>query len=106
VLPAEQVASAELTGLMGRTIAGPKGTTLGRIIDLLIDTQGKVRAAVVDVGGFMGVGSRKVAVAWGALRFAPGAKGPVISIAIEPERVKSWADYVPGKPVAILGAGP
>jgi len=33
------------------------------------------------------------------------APDPVISIAIDPERIKSWADYVPGKPVAILGAG-
>ena len=63
-----------------------------------------MRAVVVDVGGFMGVGSRKVAVAWSALRFATGDKGPVISILIPTDRIRSWAEYIAGRPVAILGA--
>jgi hypothetical protein len=103
VVPAEQVAPAELTGLLGHLVDGASGTELGRIVDLLVDGQGHVRAAVVDVGGFMGVGSRKVAVAWSALRFNTADKGPVISIAIPPDRIKSWAEYLAGRPVAILG---
>ena len=39
-----------------------------------------------------------------ALRFAAGDKGPVMSIVIPPDRLKSWADYIAGRPVAILGA--
>jgi hypothetical protein len=104
VVRAEQVAPVELTGLMGHPVVGAGGAELGRIVDLLADGQGKVRAVVVDVGGFMGVGNRKVAVAWSALRFAPGDKGPVMSIVIPPDRIKSWADYIVGRPVAILGA--
>lgn len=103
MVPAEQVAPSELTGLLGHTVEGIKGTNIGRIIDLLVDGQGRVRAAVLDVGGFMGVGSRKVAVAWAALRFAAHDKGPVISVEIPPDRIKSWAEYIPGRPVAILG---
>lgn len=103
VVKAEQVAPVELTGLMGHAVVGAGGTELGRIVDLLADGQGRVRAVVVDVGGFMGVGSRKVAVAWSALRFAPGEKGPVMSIVIPPDRIMSWADYIVGRPVAILG---
>jgi len=94
----------ELTGLMGHAVVGANGTELGRIVDLLADGQGQMRAVVLDVGGFMGVGNRKVAVAWSALRFAPGEKGPVVSIVIPPDRIKSWADYIAGRPVAILGA--
>ena len=104
VVTAEQVAPVELTGLLGYAVVGENGSQLGRIVDLLVDGQGRVRAVVVDVGGFMGVGSRKVAVAWSALRFAPGTKGPIVSISIAPERIKSWADYIVGRPVAILGA--
>jgi PRC-barrel domain len=104
VVPAEQVAPVELTGLLGHAVVGVGGSGLGRIVDLLADGQGRVRAVVVDVGGFIGVGNRKVAVAWSALRFAPGEKGPVISIVIPPDRIKSWADYIAGRPVAILGA--
>jgi sporulation protein YlmC with PRC-barrel domain len=102
-VPAVQLAPAELTGLLGHAVVGGEGAELGRIVDLLVDNQGQVRAVVVDVGGFMGVGSRKVAVAWSALRFAAGEKGPVISILIPPDRIKSWADYIVGRPVSILG---
>jgi sporulation protein YlmC with PRC-barrel domain len=103
VVPAVQLAPAELTGLLGHAVVDAEGAELGRIVDLLVDNQGQVRAVVVDVGGFMGVGNRKVAVAWSALRFAASEKGPVISILIPPDRIKSWADYIVGRPVAILG---
>ncbi len=104
VVPAEQVAPQELTGLLGHTVVGTKGNDIGRIVDLLVDGQGRVRAAVLDVGGFMGLGNRKVAVAWAALRFAAHDKEPVISIEIAPDRIKSWAEYIAGRPVAILGS--
>lgn len=104
VVPAEQVAPVELTGMLGHAVIDAGGHEFARIVDLLADGQGRVRAVVVDVGGFMGLGSRKVAVAWSALRFAPGEKGPVMSIVIPPDRIKSWADYIAGRPVAILGA--
>jgi hypothetical protein len=104
VVPAEQVAPVELTGMVGHAVVDAGGGELGRIVDLLTDGQGRVRAVVIDVGGFMGLGNRKVAVAWSALRFAAGEKGPVISIVIPPDRIKSWADYIAGRPVAILGA--
>jgi hypothetical protein len=104
VLPAEQVAPAELTGLLGHTVVANSGPDLGRIVDLLVDGQGRVRAIVLDVGGFMGVGNRKVAVAWSALRFSTGEKEPTITIIIPSDRIKSWAEYISGRPVAILGA--
>jgi hypothetical protein len=104
VVPAEQVATAELTGLLGHAVVGAEGAEIGRIVDLLVDGQGRVRAEVVDVGGFMGVGNRKVAVAWSALRFTSGQKGPEMSIVIPSDRIKSWAEYIAGRPVAILGA--
>lgn len=103
-VPAEQLAPVALTGLLGHMVLGPEARELGRIVDLLADGQGRVRAVVLDIGGFMGVGTRKIAVAWSALRFSTTEKGPVISIVIPTDRLKSWADYIAGRPVAILGA--
>src|SRR6266849_2785320 len=37
--------------------------------DVLVDRSGIVRAAVIDFGGFLGVGSRKIVVDWNALHF-------------------------------------
>ena len=39
VVPAEQLAPVELTGLLGHSVAGPDGSELGHIVDLLVDAQ-------------------------------------------------------------------
>ena len=38
------------------------GEDLGMITDLIVDRAGRPRAVVIDFGGFLGAGSRKVAV--------------------------------------------
>ena len=39
---------------------------------------GQVQAAVIEFGGFMGIGTRKIAVEWAALRFEGEAKQPAV----------------------------
>ena len=52
------------------------GENAGRIVDVLTDASGRIRAVVVDYGGFLGVGTRKIAVAWSDLHFDPdGSNG-------------------------------
>jgi len=43
---------------------------MGRIVDVIVNRDGQVRAAIIDFGGFLGVGNRKIAVDWRALNFA------------------------------------
>jgi hypothetical protein len=59
----------EATPLLGRRVQDPAGGQVGRIVDVLVDGDGAPRAAVIDFGGFLGLGQRRVAVAWRALRF-------------------------------------
>jgi hypothetical protein len=63
-----------------------------------------VRAAVIDVGGFLGVGNRKVVVDWTALHFAPADQPNRISLDLTRNQVKQAPEYKPGKPVVVLGA--
>ena len=49
---------------------------MGRIVDVIVDGEGRARAAIIDFGGFLGVGSRKIAVDWNALHFVPSASRP------------------------------
>ena len=42
---------------------------IGEVNDLVLGRDGSVQAALVDVGGFLGVGERQVAVSMSALRF-------------------------------------
>ena len=52
--------------------AAPTDENMGRIVDVIVDQAGTARAAIIDFGGFLGVGSRKIAVDWNALRFRRG----------------------------------
>ena len=55
---------------------------------------GQVRAAVIDFGGFLGVGSRKIAVDWNALDFAAdGDKRDVVTLELTRDQVKAAPEY-------------
>ena len=61
--------SHELEGILGKEVRSATGENMGRIVDVVVDRNGQVRAAVIDFGGFLGVGSRKIAVDWDAVKF-------------------------------------
>ena len=72
---------------------------------MLVDRSGEVRAAIIDFGGFLGVGSRKIAVEWNALHFPPpGEPGGRIALELTRDQVKAAPEYREGKPVVVLGA--
>jgi PRC-barrel domain len=79
---------------------------MGRIIDVLVDQTAHVRAAVIDFGGFLGVGSRKVVVDWGALHFSPSEDTQRVTLDLTRDQIKEAPEYRSGKPVVVLGALP
>ena len=112
-LPAEQelIYSGEATSILGRPVFAPNGSQVGRIVDVLVDDQGQPRAAVIDFGGFLGVGKRRIAVAWRALRFLPGAKHDEILIDLTVDQIKATPDYKPaskpqGPPMTVAAPPP
>ncbi len=66
----------DLESVLGRDVRTRVEEDMGRIIDLLADRNGQVQAAVIEFGGFMGIGTRKIAVEWPALRFETEGKQP------------------------------
>lgn len=58
--------------VLGKSLAA-SGENAGRIVDVLADDAGRVRAAVVDFGGFLGVGARRLAVSLSDLRWGESA---------------------------------
>jgi hypothetical protein len=65
----EPLYATETTVILGKAVVGSNGEKLGLITDVVVDRDGRTRAAVIDFGGFLGVGSRKVAIDWRLLRF-------------------------------------
>lgn len=48
--------------VIGMNVYGPADESLGDVSDVLFDRQGNVIAAVIGVGGFLGIGQKAVAV--------------------------------------------
>lgn len=48
--------------LIGKDIYGARNEEIGEIEDIVINRNGRVMAALVDVGGFLGIGGRRVAI--------------------------------------------
>lgn len=59
-----------LDDLTGKKVYGVNNEEIGEIEDFVVGTNGAVKAAVVDVGGFLGLGQKEVLVDWSALKIA------------------------------------
>lgn len=58
----EAPGSIYVTDLVGQSVYGTTDEKTGDINDLLMDEQGNVKAAIIGVGGFIGLGEKDVAV--------------------------------------------
>ena len=96
--------TSEAGGVLGRPVRSAADESMGRIIDIIVDRTGVPRAAVIDFGGFLGVGSRKIAVDWSAIRFALKDERNSIIVEFTRDQVKAAPEYQEGKPVTVLGA--
>jgi sporulation protein YlmC with PRC-barrel domain len=95
----------EVQGILGRDVLSSTGENMGRIVDVVVEHSGQVRAAIIDFGGFLGVGSRKIAVEWSAIHFpSPAQTDAKISLELTRDQVKAAPEYQDGKPAVVLGA--
>ena len=83
-----RTASLRLGGLLDRSVHGSENTEVGRVIDVLVGEDGRPAALELDVGGFMGVGNRRIAVAW-SLFDVPKPPGEPLRVALSEGQVKS-----------------
>jgi hypothetical protein len=95
----------EAHGVLGREVRSPADEDMGRIVDVIVDRAGTVRAAVIDFGGFLGVGSRKIVVDWNALHFGRVAdKSDSIFLELTKAQVAAAPEYKEDKRIVVLGA--
>ncbi len=99
------IAPREAHGVLGRDVRSPTNEDMGHIVDVIVDRTGTVRAAVIDFGGFLGVGSRKIVVDWNALHFGGVTdKGDSITLELTKAQVAAAPEYKEDKPIVVLGA--
>jgi hypothetical protein len=110
--PAAQAAEAltpvskrnPLESVLGREVRTRVEEDGGRIIDLLADRHGRVQAAVIEFGGFLGIGTRKIAVEWSALRFETGGKQPLVIVELTRDELRLAPEYKPSEPAVVRRA--
>jgi PRC-barrel domain len=99
------IGAREAHGVLGRDVRSAANEDMGRIVDVIVDRTGAVRAAVIDFGGFLGVGSRKIVVDWNALHFGRIAdKTDAITLELTKDQVTAAPEYKEDQPIVVLGA--
>jgi PRC-barrel domain len=93
---------ASLGSILGRDVKSPKGEDLGRVVDVLADARGHVRVAIIDFGGFLGVGTRRIAVDWPLLRFDVSMRDKPLILSVDRQKLQSAPEYNSNKPRVLM----
>ena len=84
---------------VGMSVFNRAGERIGEIDELLIDGSGRVVAAVVGVGGFLGIGERKVAITYRSFEMSRESNGkPRLLIDMQRDLLKTAPEYKPAEP--------
>jgi PRC-barrel domain len=103
----QSIAPEDAEAILGRPVVDKTGKEIARLVDVLVDRNGTSQAAVIDFGGFLGVGARKIAVHWSVLHFAPEDGKHLITLDMTPDEIKSAPAFSnPDKPVSVVTPAP
>ena len=99
------IGASDAHGVLGRDVRSAADEDMGHIVDVIVDLTGRVRAAVIDFGGFLGVGSRRIVVDWNAMRFGKIVnKKDSITLELTKAQVAAAPEYKEDTPMVVLGA--
>jgi hypothetical protein len=90
-----------MKSVLGIEVRSSHSRNIGRIVDVLTDRGGIVRAAVIEFGGFLGIGTRKIAVDWSDLRFQREQEQLVATLDIPRDQLLAAPDYKTDQPTIV-----
>jgi hypothetical protein len=79
--------------VIGAKVKNANRDTVGTVEDLYLDASGNIKSVVLSVGGFLGVGSKNVAVKWSDLKQSRDGKSVVLTTGLSKDQLKSLPDY-------------
>ncbi|MBS7541039.1 PRC-barrel domain-containing protein [Ancylobacter lacus] len=79
--------------LVGTNVVTATDESLGSISDLIVEKDGRVTAAVIDVGGFLGIGAKPVAVSFNALTVAPADNGQKVVVSASRDELNQAPEF-------------
>jgi hypothetical protein len=86
--------------MIGVVVRNPAGDNVGTIDDLLIADGGALKAVVLDVGGVLGLGSKRIAVEPDALVLRPGGDRFSAVLNMSKDTVAAAHPFDPAKAMA------
>lgn len=94
----------------GTDVVGTDNAKIGDVSDMLFDKSGKIEAFIVSVGGFLGVGSKDVAINPSAFEVVKGTNGEVdkLKLSATKDQLKQAQNFEPynaPRPTATTGSG-
>jgi hypothetical protein len=91
-VPAQMEGQWLASSFIGETVRGPNDESIGEINDVLVDKEGRVSAAIIGVGGFLGIGEKSVAVPFASLQMSNERDGR-ISLGATKEQLQAAAEF-------------
>lgn len=77
----------------GANVTSPTGDAIGSVRDVIVDAQsGQIIAAIIGVGGFLGIGEKQIAVPWDQLTINYDAQE--ITTGLTKDEAKAAPEYV------------
>jgi sporulation protein YlmC with PRC-barrel domain len=79
--------------LIGSNMTNMQGQSVGTVDDVVLDNDGKVVSVLVSVGGFLGLGEKRVAVAFKELLISRGEDGnPIVKVTLSKQSLETAPD--------------
>ncbi|TSJ64649.1 PRC-barrel domain containing protein [Starkeya sp. 3C] len=79
--------------LIGADVVTSTDEKLGSIRDVVVERDGRIIAAVIDVGGFLGIGAKPVAVSFDSLAPTTTDSGQKIVVALTKEELNTAPEF-------------
>lgn len=101
--PAVIIERGTIDTLLGKPVRSADDGDMGRIVDVIVDRAGTMRAVIIDFGGFLGVGNRKIAVDWRVLHFPQKGGMDRIIAELSRDQLRVAPVYKAGEPIVVVG---
>ncbi|HYD99455.1 MAG TPA: PRC-barrel domain-containing protein [Alphaproteobacteria bacterium] len=88
--PRQQLAlPADADNIIGKTVTSKDGQEVGSINDVVVSTDGKIAAVIIEQGGALGMGGTTIAAQWDKIKI----QGDQITLDVSQQEVAQLPEY-------------
>lgn len=81
------------SALIGTKVKNANDDTMGSINDIYLDKDGSVKMVIISMGGFLGVGSKAVAMKWSDITYGKDGDSLKVSTNLSKEALTGMPDF-------------